>query len=126
MANFNNFVFNVDSQNPPSLVYSLTADNSSFILSVGGTSNGKSVVGFLFNSITAGTANVSLSCGEGTVFRVASGYHGQEAAVYYSDRSSTLFTINTTFALATQQVVSATNDFSNKGPNERRLWNLNG
>ena len=126
MANFNNFVFNTASQTPANLVYSLTASNNSFILSNGGTANGKTVVGILFNQVTAGTANVSLSCGAGTTFRVASAYHGAQAALYFSDRSSTMFTVNTTFALATQQVVSAGNNFANKGPNERRLWNLNG
>jgi hypothetical protein len=126
MADFNNFVFNTASQNPPSLIYSLSASNNSFILSNGGTVGSKTVVGILYNQITAGTANVSLSCGLGTTFRVASGYHGAQAALYFSDRSSTLFTVNTTFALTTQQTVDSANTFDNRGPNERRLSNLNG
>ena len=125
MANFNNILFDSSKQTPRNLVYGLSASNNSFVIDTAGTVGSKTVTGILFNQITAGTANVSLSCGAGTTFRVASGYHEAQAALYYNDQSSTLFTINTTFSTTTQQTVTANGSF-NTNPNSRRLWNLNG
>lgn len=120
MATFSNFVFDVSTQNPPQLGPSLSGSNNQVILNSSGTYGGKTVAGLLYNEINGlSTGMVSLSVVSGITFRVDTKYHGSTFALYFTDRSSTLFTVNT--AAANQNVTSAVT-FDNRGPIERRRF----
>lgn len=124
MATFSNFVFDVNTENPPQIgdfAPSLSGSSNTVIfVPNGGTVEGKSVAGLLYNELSAGGANTmaSLSVATGVSFRVEKRYHGSQFALYFTDRSSTLFTVNTATTL--QTVVTGTNGFANRGPDERR------
>ncbi len=121
MATFNNYVFNTASETPPPLGVSLSASNNGVILTtLNGTLCGKTVVGILFNQVASASANlVNLSAG--TVgFRVSRNYHGQQMAMYFSDRSTTTFTVNSGVAAQTLNGLT----FDNRGPDEIRRHNL--
>lgn len=80
--------------------------------------SGKTPVGILFNQITgASTATTTLSVGT-LVFKVAPQYNGSTFAVYFSDHSSTTFTV----ATGTPAQGTIANSFDNRGPNERRRF----
>lgn len=144
MSTFNNIVFSTDTQSPASLVLGLSANDSSFVLVTAGTKNSKTVAGILFNvktltSVVTGASGADdwdhtytkvltgsealaterLTITGGTVFKVHPQYHGEQVALYYTDRSSTLFTVNTATA---GQTVGTTVTFDNRGPIERRLF----
>ena len=122
MATFTHFVFNTASENPPQLGPSLSGANNEVILrTTSSVVSGKTVTGILYNSIEAAAANVSLSANSGSnlLFDVHSSYHGATFALYFSDRSTTLFTVNT--ATATQ-VLSGSIGYDNRGPNARRKF----
>lgn len=125
MANFSNFVFDVNTENPPQIgdfAPSLSGSNNTVIyVTTGGVVEGKSVAGLLYNEVSTGdTTLVSLSVATGVSFKVATKYNGSQFGLYFTDRSSTLFTVNTATTL--QTVVTGTNSFSNRGPNERRRF----
>lgn len=85
-----------------------------------GTYKGVSPNGILFNQLSgASTASVTLSVTDRIQFKVAPEYNGATFALYFGDRSSTVFTVNT--ATATQVVTGAIG-FDNRGPNERRRF----
>ena len=128
MATFSNFVFDVNTENPPQIgdfAPSLSGSNNTVIyVANGGVVEGKTVAGLLYNELSAGGANTmaSLSVAIGVSFRVEKRYHGSQFALYFTDRSSTLFTVNTGTTL--QTVVTGTNGFDNRGPNERKRFVL--
>ena len=123
MANFSNFVFDVNTENPPQIgdfAPSLSGSGNTVIfVPNGGVVGGKSVAGLLYNELSAGGSNTmaSLSVAIGVAFRVEKRYHGSQFALYFTDRSSTLFTVNTGTTL---QSVTEANGFANRGPDERR------
>lgn len=124
MATFSNLVFDVNTENPPQIgdfAPSLSG-SSNTVVYVANTSNsvgGKSVAGLLYNEVATGdTTLVALSVATGVSFRVSRKYNGSQFALYFTDRSSTLFTVNTATAL--QTVVVSANGFDNRGPDERR------
>jgi hypothetical protein len=120
MATFSNFVFDVSVENPPQLGPSLSGSNNQVILNSGGTYGGKTIAGLLYNEISGlSTSMVSLSVVSGITFKVDTKYHGSTFALYFADRSSTLFTVNT--AVANHYVTSDVT-FDNRGPNERRRF----
>jgi hypothetical protein len=121
MATFSNYVFNASSQTPPELGTSLSASNNGVVLvSLNTTLCGKVATGILFNQIAAATNNlVTLSAGS-VEFKVSSLYHGSQMAVYFNDRSTTVFTVNSGVAA---QVLGPIG-FDNRGPNEIRKHNL--
>lgn len=122
MATFSNIVMVASSQNPQSLVLSLSSPNNSVVSTTTSvvTFSGKTVTGILFNEIAgAATASVTLTAAAGVVFKVAPAYHGATFALYTSDRRTTTFTVNT--ALSTAQVTAAVWTADNRGPVERRL-----
>lgn len=85
-----------------------------------GTVNGfnKTLVGILFNSIAGtSTATTTLSVATNVQFKVHPAYHGSTFALYFSDRSTTLFTVNTATAL---QTGITNNGFTARGPEEIR------
>jgi len=85
-----------------------------------GSVNGynKNLVGILFNSVAgASTATVTLSVSNNVQFKVHPAHHGATFALYYSDRSTTLFTVNTATAL---QTGINNNGFTARGPEEIR------
>ena len=126
MATFSNFVFDVNTENPPQIgdfAPSLSGSNNTVIyVPNGGVVGGKTVAGLLYNELSAGgaTTMASLSVATGVSFRVEKRYHGSQFALYFTDRSSTLFTVNTATTL--QTVVVSANGFDNRGPNERRRF----
>jgi hypothetical protein len=123
MATFSEFVFDVTSESPQQIGPSLSGVSNSVILTQptsASTYSGKKVSGILYDYVAgASTASVSLSVVSGITFSVSPLYHGQTFALYFTDRSSTLFTVNT--ATATQTVTGAIT-FDNRGPNERRRF----
>lgn len=122
MATFSNIVMVASSQNPQSLVLSLSSPNNSVVSTTTSvvTFSGKTVTGILFDEIEgAATASVTLTAATGIVFKVAPAYNGATFALYTSDRRTTTFTVNT--ALSTAQVTSAVWTADNRGPVERRL-----
>lgn len=133
MATFTNFVFDTTTQNPPMLGVGLSAGGSTGNSVVLDTINGyligysitNPVVGVLFNEIpNAGVADVSLSASYGIKMRVNNKYHGSTFALYFADRSSTLFTVNT--ATTAAQVVTNPVNYDNRGPIEVRRFSLEG
>jgi len=123
MATFSNIVMVASSQNPQSLVASLSSPNNSVTLTTTNvvSFSGKTVTGILFNELSgAATASVTLTAAPGFVFKVAPAYHNAEFALYTSDRRSTLFTVNTGLT-ASPQVSAAVWTADNRGPVERRL-----
>jgi hypothetical protein len=125
MATFSNYVFDVNTENPPQIgpfAPSLSGSSNTVILSAGnvnGVVGTKTVAGILYNEVATGdTTLVSLSVATGVSFSVARKYNGSQFALYFTDRSSTLFTVNTASTL--QTVVTANNGFDNRGPDERR------
>jgi hypothetical protein len=124
MANFSNFVFDVNTENPPQIgdfAPSLSGSSNTvvFVANNAALVYGKSVAGLLYNEVATGdTTLVSLSVATGVSFKVARKYNGSQFALYFTDRSSTLFTVNTATTL--QTVVSSNNSFDNRGPDERR------
>ena len=127
MANFSNLVFDVNTENPPQIgdfAPSLSGSNNTVIyVANDGVVGGKSVAGLLYNELSAGGANTmaSLSVAIGVAFRVEKRYHGSQFALYFTDRSSTLFTVNTG---TTRQSVTEANSFANRGPDERRHFSI--
>jgi hypothetical protein len=85
------------------------------------------VQSIMFPSVT-GTSSPAASAyqyvGDGVKFRVHPNYHGQTFAVQFTDKSSCLFTVNT--GLSTAPLTLSAASFAHRGPNEARLWNLNG
>lgn len=69
------------------------------------------------------TADTVIYIPDSIKLRVHRAYHGSQFAVQFTNRASCLFTVNT--AATTTQVLCAIT-FDNKGPNDVRLWNLNG
>jgi hypothetical protein len=78
----------------------------------------KQLVGILFNSISGtSTATTTLCAYTNIQFKVHPAYHGSTFALYFSDRSTTLFTVNTATALQTGLTA---NGFTARGPEELR------
>lgn len=127
MATFSNFVFNTASQNPPMLNgFGLSGTNNEVILN---TTNGflssygtKVVTGILYNTVTTTSANITLSAGSGVSFQANRLHHGQTFALYFADKTTTLFTVNTSYGTSTIQVVTGSNGYDNRGPLERRRF----
>jgi hypothetical protein len=123
MATFNSFVFDVTSESPQQIGPSLSGANNSVVLTLptsASTLSGKKISGLLYDVIPAATtATVTLSVNGGTEFKVHPLYHGATFAVYFTDRSTTLFTVNTA---AAAQTVTNPITFVNRGPNERRRF----
>lgn len=122
MATFSNLVLNVTAQTPSVLGYTLSSNGFKVSMdTLNATVCAKKVVGILFNGITNPVTNL-VTLTAGTVqFKVSRSYHGSTMALYFADRSTTLFTCNT--ALTTGQVLSAIG-FGNRGPEEKRKHNL--
>ena len=98
----------------------LTSRITSTSIFSSGKYNGAAVNGILFDEISgASTASVALSVTDRIQFKVAPEYNGATFALYFGDRSSTTFTVNT--ATGTQVVTGAIG-FDNRGPNERRRF----
>jgi hypothetical protein len=80
----------------------------------------KTPVGVLFDQInTASTASVTLSVFSNISIKVAPEYNGATFALYFEDRTSTLFTVNTSTA---RQVATGAITSDNRGPRERRRF----
>lgn len=128
MATFSNYVFDTSTQTPPPLNVSLSGSSNSVIIRSLGTLGGKSVAGVLYNEIsTATTATTSLSVAVGTLVSVDPKYNGSTFALYFTDRSTCLFTVNTAYGTDTVQLADpATISFGNRGPREVRKFAIEG
>ena len=117
MATFSNYVFDASSETPSPLGTSLSASNNGVVLvSLNTSLCGKTAVGILYNQISAATNNlVTLSAGS-VAFNVSSLYHGSQMAIYFNDRSTTLFTVNS----GVPAQVLGSIGFDNRGPDEIR------
>jgi hypothetical protein len=123
MATFDSFVFDVTTESPQQIGPSLSGSNNSVILTKPTGSSvysGKTLAGILYNDISsASTATVTLSVSSGIQFKVHPLYNGSTFALYFTDRSTTTFTVATASAL---QTVTEAPGFDNRGPNERRRF----
>lgn len=123
MATFDSFVFDVTTESPQQIGPSLSGANNSVVLTKPTGSSiysGKTLAGILYNDISsASTATANLSVSTGIQFSVHPLYHGSTFALYFTDRSTTTFTVNTATAL---QTVTQSPGFDNRGPNERRRF----
>jgi hypothetical protein len=128
MATFSNYVFDASTQTPPPLNVSLSGSSNSVILRSSGTLSGKAVAGLLYNEIsTATTATTSLSVAVGTVFSVHPKYNGSTFALYFTDCSTCLFTVNTAYGTdIVQSVAGSVINFENRGPREVRRFAIEG
>lgn len=117
-------VFSSTGLNPAPLTFSLSAASNSVVLDTVGTVSGKTVSGIVFNGTTITSANsalATLSAYNGTSFKVARAYHGAQFAIIYTDRTSSLFTVNTGTSVQTLGTAT-TNEITY--PELRRLWTL--
>lgn len=128
MTTFDSIVFDVTSQSPQNLAYGVSSADASVIFVSGGngTFSGKTAVGLLYNAVTGLTTNTTtLSVVPGITFRVHGyGYHGQYAALLFSDRSATYFQIVTASGVGPINItprLSGAIDFENVGPDRKRL-----
>lgn len=128
MATFSNYVFDASLETPPPLNVSLSGSSNSVILRSLGTLSGKSVAGLLYNEIsTATTATTSLSVAVGTVFSVHPKYDGSTFGLYFTDRSTCLFTVNTAYGTdVVQSLASSVITYENRGPREVRRFAIEG
>ena len=128
MATFSNYVFDASTQTPPPLNVSLSGSSNSVILRSLGTLSGKTVAGLLYNEIsTATTATTSLSVAVGTVVSVDPIYNGSTFALYFTDSSTCLFTVNTAYGTdVVQSLASSVITFENRGPREVRRFAIEG
>jgi hypothetical protein len=128
MATFSNHVFDASTQTPPPLNVSLSGSSNSVILRSLGTLSGKTVAGLLYNEIsTATTATTSVSVAVGTVFSVHPKYDGSTFALYFTDKSTCLFTVNTAYGTDVVQYLAASViGYENRGPSEVRRFAIEG
>jgi len=132
MANFDYYVTDASLEYPPKLGVSLSAADNSVIYIPSATptfsaSNGqtKSVAGILFNYVagaSAATTTLTMITGtSGAQVKVHPAYNGQTFALYFTDNSTTKFTVVTG---TTTQVLTAAVTFDDRGPEERRHFAL--
>lgn len=128
MATFSNYVFDASLETPPPLNVSLSGSSNSVILRSLGTLSGKTVAGLLYNEIsTATTATTSLSVAVGTVVSVDPKYDGSTFGLYFTDKSTCLFTVNTAYgADIVQHLAASVITYENRGPREVRRFAIEG
>jgi len=127
MANYDYYVFDVTTETPAKIGPSLSASDNSVIYIPSATpkfnKNGTvyDIAGILYNAVTgvsAATTTLTMVTGaSGAQVKVHPKYNGQTFALYFTDGSTTAFTVVT--GTATQVLTAAiTND--DRGPEERR------
>lgn len=109
--------------NPSLLGTSLSAVDNSIDVRSFGTVGGKQVVAVLYNTLTSPvTGKATLSAGAGFSIRTSNSYNGQQIALEYADRSTSLVTLTTAFGTTTvQNVTAATFLNAEVSPRTRRL-----
>lgn len=94
--------------NPSLLGTSLSAVDNSIDVKSFGTVGGKQVVAVLYNTLTTPvTGKTTLSAAYGFSIRVSNSYNGQQIALEFADRSTSLVTLATAFGTSTVQNVTA-------------------
>lgn len=110
--------------NPQPLNATLSASNASIVVNSFGTIGGKQVVAVLYNSITNTDAvKATLSAAYGFSITVSRSYNGQQIALEFADRTTSLVTVTTAFGTSKVLNVSAAGT-EIVSPNTRRLWQL--
>lgn len=89
--------------------------------------NAPEVAAILYPTVT-GTSSPAATAiqyiGDGVKLRVHPNYHGSQFAVQFTDRSTSLFTVNT--ALSTAPLTLSAIGFNHRSPDDVRRANLNG
>ena len=108
---------------PALLGTSLSAADNSIVVNSFGTVGGKQVVAVLYNTLTNPvTGKTTLSAAYGFSITVSTSYNGQQIALEFADRSTSLVTLTTAFSTTTVQNVSAATFVdSGSSPRNRRL-----
>jgi hypothetical protein len=126
MANFDNYVTNPALEYPQKLGVSLSAADNSVIYIPSATpiyknAETKNIAGILYNTVVGvGSATTTLTMvtgASGAQVKVHPAYNGQTFALYFTDGSTTKFTVLTG---TTNQVLTAGVTFDDRGPEERR------
>jgi hypothetical protein len=124
MPAFNFELRDATAYNPQPLNATLSASDASIVVNSFGTVNGKQVVAVLYNSITnTDTTKATLSAAFGCSITVSRSFQGQDIALEFPDRTSSIVTVTTAFGITKVQNVSAANT-ENVSPYIRRLWQL--
>lgn len=110
--------------NPQPLNATLSASDASIVVNSFGTISGKQVVAVLYNAITNTDAvKATLSAAYGFSITVSRSFQGQDIAIEFADRTTSIVTVTTAFGVSKVQNVSAA-DTEIVSPNTRRLWQL--
>lgn len=124
MPAFNFELRDATAYNPQPLNATLSASDASIVVNSFGTISGKPVVAVLYNAITNTDATkATLSAASGFSITVSRSFQGQDIALEFPDRSSSIVTVTTAFGISKVQNVSAANN-DNVSPYMRRLWAL--
>jgi hypothetical protein len=110
--------------NPQPLNATLSASDASIVVNSFGTISGKQVVAVLYNAITNTDAvKATLSAAYGFSITVSRSFQGQDIAIEFADRTTSIVTVTTAFGVSKVQNVSAAGT-EIVSPNTRRLWQL--
>ena len=110
--------------NPQPLNATLSASDASIVVNSFGTISGKQVVAVLYNAITNTDAvKATLSAAYGFSITVSRSFQGQNIAIEFADRTTSIVTVTTAFGVSKVQNVSAAGT-EIVSPNTRRLWQL--
>ena len=123
-ATFNFELRDATAYNPQPLNATLSASDASIVVNSFGTIGGKQVVAVLYNAITNTDAvKATLSAAYGFSITVSRSFQGQDIAIEFADRTTSIVTVTTAFGVSKVQNVSAAGT-EIVSPNTRRLWQL--
>jgi len=123
-ATFNFELRDATAYNPQPLNATLSASDASIVVNSFGTISGKQVVAVLYNAITNTDAvKATLSAAYGFSITVSRSFQGQDIAIEFADRTTSIVTVTTAFGVSKVQNVSAAGT-EIVSPNTRRLWQL--
>jgi hypothetical protein len=123
-ATFNFELRDATAYNPQPLNATLSASDASIVVNSFGTISGKQVVAVLYNAITNTDAvKATLSAAYGFSITVSRSFQGQDIAIEFADRTTSVVTVTTAFGVSKVQNVSAAGT-EIVSPNTRRLWQL--
>lgn len=123
-ATFNFELRDATAYNPQLLNATLSASDASIVVNSFGTIGGKQVVAVLYNTLASPLSSVvTLSAATDFSIRLSQSYNGQDIALEFADRTTSIVTITTAFQGTKVQNVSAAGT-EIVSPNTRRLWQL--
>lgn len=123
-ATFNFELRDATAYNPQLLNATLSASDASIVVNSFGTIDGKQVVAVLYNTLASPLSSVvTLSAATDFSIRLSQSYNGQDIALEFADRTTSIVTVTTAFQGTKVQNVSAAGT-EIVSPNTRRLWQL--